>query len=157
VKTTEKIVIISNIIRYDYHGGVWGVGGDGVMCAWVWRGVEGCRYCNMTPQRPWSYRKYLHMRHVFKILMFYRASICSIPDIRYSIQYKCSNERNGIKANFPFSAHPDTVCHGLINYILDTKAKCRHLKKKLTCKGTCERGWACTPSLSKLGQKYHHH
>jgi hypothetical protein len=76
----KKIVIISNIIRYDYHGGGWGVGGDGVMCAWVWRGVEGCRYCNMTPQRPWSYRKYLHMRHVFKILMFYRASICSIPD-----------------------------------------------------------------------------
>ncbi len=32
----------------------------------------------------------------------------------------------------------DGYCHGLINYI-DTKAKCRHLKK-LTCKGTLRAG-----------------
>ncbi len=45
MKTTETNVIISNIIRYDYHGGGggggWGCGvGDGVMCAWVWRGAD---------------------------------------------------------------------------------------------------------------------
>jgi hypothetical protein len=44
MKTTEKNLIISNIIRYDYHGGGGGggVGGgvNGVMCAWVWRGAD---------------------------------------------------------------------------------------------------------------------
>jgi hypothetical protein len=29
------------------------------------------------------------------------------------------------------------LVHGLINYT-DTKAKCRHLKKKFTCKGTLQ-------------------
>jgi hypothetical protein len=37
--------------------------------------------------------------------------------------------------------------HGLINYI-DTKAKCRHLKK-LTCKGILKQ-------VLKLGRKYQH-
>ncbi len=46
-------------------------------------------------------------------------------------------------ASSPCSSHIPTYCTEWTNYFVDTKAKCRHLKK-ITCKGTLD--WRCSQS-----------
>ncbi len=79
--------------------GVWGVGGGGVMCAWVWRGADIVI---------WLHNGLGHIVNIYtwgmylKYLCFTEPPYVLSPTLRLStVQYMYNSERNGKEGELP--------------------------------------------------------